>query len=184
MREARDSGARRMAQVALDRIVALSSTSTGAIAIADVTGLQTALDGKQPAGSYAAAAHTHTKADVTDLPALASGTYTPTLTNVANLDASVAFSCQYLRVGNTVMVSGMVQLDPTATSVSTQLRMTLPIASALTATEQLAGTANCGSTAQFCAIQADPATDTALFVGLPTSTANRSYMFTFVYQIL
>lgn len=35
--------------------------------IADVTGLQTALDGKQAAGSYAATAHTHAIADVTGL---------------------------------------------------------------------------------------------------------------------
>jgi hypothetical protein len=35
--------------------------------IADVTGLQTALDGKQAAGSYAAASHTHVIADVTGL---------------------------------------------------------------------------------------------------------------------
>lgn len=35
--------------------------------IADVTGLQAALDGKQAAGSYAAAAHTHVIADVTGL---------------------------------------------------------------------------------------------------------------------
>ena len=36
-------------------------------AIADVTGLQTALDGKQAAGSYAAAAHSHIVSDVTGL---------------------------------------------------------------------------------------------------------------------
>jgi hypothetical protein len=36
-------------------------------AISDVTGLQTALDGKQAAGSYAAASHTHTIANVTGL---------------------------------------------------------------------------------------------------------------------
>lgn len=35
--------------------------------IADTTGLQTALDGKQAAGSYAAATHTHAIADVTGL---------------------------------------------------------------------------------------------------------------------
>ena len=35
--------------------------------IANVTGLQAALDGKQAAGSYAAASHTHTIADVTGL---------------------------------------------------------------------------------------------------------------------
>jgi hypothetical protein len=32
-----------------------------------VTGLQTALDGKQAAGSYAAASHTHTSSEITDL---------------------------------------------------------------------------------------------------------------------
>lgn len=36
-------------------------------AIADVTGLQDALDGKQPAGSYAAATHNHTVSQITDL---------------------------------------------------------------------------------------------------------------------
>jgi hypothetical protein len=41
--------------------------STHTHAIADVTGLQTALDGKQPAGSYAAASHTHAIGDVTGL---------------------------------------------------------------------------------------------------------------------
>lgn len=35
-------------------------------AIADVTGLQDALDGKQAAGDYAAEEHTHVKADITD----------------------------------------------------------------------------------------------------------------------
>lgn len=34
--------------------------------IADTTGLQAALDGKQPAGSYAAGVHTHTAAQIAD----------------------------------------------------------------------------------------------------------------------
>jgi hypothetical protein len=42
-------------------------------AIADVTGLQTALDGKQAAGSYAAATHTHDWADVTGEPTTLAG---------------------------------------------------------------------------------------------------------------
>jgi hypothetical protein len=45
---------------------AFPPTSHGHI-IADVTGLQTALDGKQAAGSYAAATHGHIIADVTGL---------------------------------------------------------------------------------------------------------------------
>lgn len=38
-----------------------------ATAIADVSGLQTALDGKQAAGSYAASSHTHAQSDITNL---------------------------------------------------------------------------------------------------------------------
>ena len=42
-------------------------TGAVALAIADVASLQTALDGKQAAGSYAASVHTHTIASVTGL---------------------------------------------------------------------------------------------------------------------
>ena len=48
-------------QTALDTKAATSHTH----AISDVTGLQTALDGKQASGSYAAASHTHAAADIT-----------------------------------------------------------------------------------------------------------------------
>ena len=41
------------------------ANTTHAHTIANVTGLQTALDGKQPAGSYAASAHTHAPEDIT-----------------------------------------------------------------------------------------------------------------------
>lgn len=44
-----------------------AATAVHGHAIADVTGLQTALDGKQPAGSYAPAEHAHSIADVTGL---------------------------------------------------------------------------------------------------------------------
>jgi hypothetical protein len=50
-------------QAALDAKAAASHVHT----IANVTGLQTALDGKQASGSYAAAVHTHAIADITSL---------------------------------------------------------------------------------------------------------------------
>ncbi len=55
-------------QTALDGKQASGSyaAATHSHVIADVTGLQTALDGKQAAGSYAAASHTHTASEVTD----------------------------------------------------------------------------------------------------------------------
>lgn len=55
-------------QTALDGKQASGSyaAATHSHIIADVAGLQTALDGKQASGSYAAATHTHTASQVTD----------------------------------------------------------------------------------------------------------------------
>jgi hypothetical protein len=61
--------------------------------IADVTGLQTALDGKQASGSYAAATHTHTIANVTGLQTAldgkqAAGSYATTVHSHAIADVT------------------------------------------------------------------------------------------------
>ena len=74
---------------------ATSATSAFAAAshthgIADVTGLQTALDGKQAAGSYAAASHTHAASDIT------SGTIA-----TARLGSGTANNTTFLRGDNT-----------------------------------------------------------------------------------
>lgn len=114
-----------------------------------------------------------------------SGTYTPTLTNVANLDASTAYACQYMRVGNTVTVSGKVDVDPTLTATSTQLGISLPIASALTVEEQCGGTANAKAIGgQSAAILADAANDRAQMEWIATDVTNQSMYFSFTYQIL
>ena len=56
-----------------------------------------------------------------------SGTYTPTLTNVSNSSNLVAYTSQWMRVGNVVTVSGRVSVDPTNVSTNTQFRLTIPI---------------------------------------------------------
>ena len=62
-------------------------------AIGDVTGLQTALDGKQAAGSYAASVHTHGISDVTGLQTAldgkASSSHTHTIANVTGLQSAL-----------------------------------------------------------------------------------------------
>lgn len=72
---------------------------------------------------------------------IASGTYTPTLTGVANVDSTTARQCQWMRVGNVVTVSGSASIDTTA-ATTTALGVSLPIASNLANTFNLAG--NCG----------------------------------------
>ena len=59
-----------------------------------------------------------------------SGTYTPSLAPVTNIGASAAVSCQYMRVGNVVSVSGHVYLGPAATGPAL-IGVTLPIPSTL-----------------------------------------------------
>jgi hypothetical protein len=119
----------------------------------------------------------------TDLAGLA-GTYTPTLTNVANLDASTAYACQYLRVGATVTVSGKVDVDPTAAG-SAQLGISLPIASNFATAQQCAGTAFAPAIAgQGAAILGDTTNDRAQMQWIAVDTTNQAMYFTFTYQVV
>lgn len=114
-----------------------------------------------------------------------SGTYTPTLTNVANLDASTAYLCTYMRVGSTVTVSGRVDIDPTTTLTSTQLGISLPVASALSTANQAGGTANATAIAgQSAAIRSDATNDRAELIYTTTDVTNQPMYFSFTYQVL
>jgi hypothetical protein len=116
---------------------------------------------------------------------IASGTYTPTLTNNTNLAASTAYQCQWLRVGNLVTVSGRADVDPTAAAASTILYISLPIASNFATTENCAGTANApGVVSESAAVGANIANDVAAMQWFTTTTANHAMYFTFTYEIL
>lgn len=120
----------------------------------------------------------------TDITNLVSGTYTPTLTNVLNLDGSAAFVCQYARVGSFVTVTGKVTANPTAAGF-VQLGISLPIASAFSASEQCGGTAVAPAVAGQCAgILADATNDRAEMEWTAVDTANRTMVFSFGYQIV
>lgn len=112
-----------------------------------------------------------------------SGKYTPTLTNVTNLDASTAYECQYIRVGNNVTVAGKVDIDPTA-AAAIELGISLPVASNFGAQEDCGGTAASPTNASAQAIRADSANDRAALVGIASHTNNQSYFFTFTYEII
>ena len=118
------------------------------------------------------------------IPTLASGIYTPTLTNVANIDASTAFSCQYMRVGDTVTVSGRANVDPTATG-SVLLGISLPIASNFANLNECAGAAFCPSLSGVgAAILADATNDRAQMEWIATNTANQALFFNFSYRVI
>ena len=70
----------------------------------------------------------------------ASGTYTPTYTGLANVDSTTAYTCQYLRVGDTVTVSGYVMINATADNTTTRLSITLPVNSTTSSVNYANGT--------------------------------------------
>lgn len=72
---------------------------------------------------------------------VAAGTYTPTLTNGANVAASTPGKFFYHRLGNTVFVHGTLQIDPTAAApTASVIDISLPVASDLAASTDLSGT--------------------------------------------
>lgn len=73
------------------------------------------------------------------------GTYTPTLTGVSNVGSTSSQLCRYVRVGDIVTVSGLIQVTPTLTATTTNLRASLPIASNLAASIDLSGPVNTSS---------------------------------------
>lgn len=122
---------------------------------------------------------------ITNDTGLASGVYTPTLTSVANVAASTPYECQYIRVGNTVTVSGKVDVDPTLTATSTQLGISLPIASNLGAAEDCAGTAFSPAIAsQGAAVLGDATNNRAQMEWLSGDVTNQAMYFTFTYQVI
>lgn len=121
---------------------------------------------------------------------IASGTYTPTLTSVANISATTARQCQWVRVGNVVTVSGQFDATHTATgTVASEVGVSLPIASSFTTAYQAGGTSNSyQSGAGFLnaqSIDADATNDRARVRWMNSAASgSTSYMFSFSYEVL
>ncbi|GAA5075465.1 hypothetical protein [Lysobacter panacisoli] len=117
---------------------------------------------------------------------ITSGTYTPTLTNGGNVATSTPFTCQYLRTGNTVTVSGKFDLTTTAAAgTQSTINVSLPIASNLANQNELAGTAAgfAGSSVESCGVFGDSTNDRATVSFYATQTGSRSFFFQFTYRV-
>jgi len=129
--------------------------------------------------------------NATPLGKLLASTYTPTLTGLANVASSTAQICHYIRVGANVHVAGFINIDPTSATTATQIRISLPIASTLSASSNVAGVAAReivgASTAPIAGyVIADEAPDNAailLFVS-DSDVASRRWYFQFMYEII
>jgi len=117
-------------------------------------------------------------------PIIESGTYTPTVAGLANVDATTANECQYMRVGNVVTVSGRIQVDATASGTLTTVRCSLPIASTFTNEWNLGGAGSYKATFSTNVIFSIYAgSNYAEFRCYPTTTGNMLVPFSFTYQI-
>lgn len=110
--------------------------------------------------------------------------YTPTLTNVTNLDSSAANTTYYIRVRDFVLVFGNLAANATA-AAATQLDISLPVASAIQSSIDLGGVGFCGAVAGFgAAIVGESVNDRASMTWIATDTNNRSIAFIFGYRII
>lgn len=116
---------------------------------------------------------------------ITSGTYTPSLYNGTNVAASgLNADFMYIRIGNIVIVSGSITIDPTATG-TTELGISLPIASNLGTSYDLNGNGtNPGATDQILSIIADTTNDRAACSANAKSTANAFWRIVFMYRII
>ena len=113
-----------------------------------------------------------------------SGNYTPTLTNVTNITASTAVSCQYMKVGRTVTVSGSVDIQAAGVGAF-ELGISLPYASNLAQAYHCAGSAiSVTSTDSACFIAGDATNDRASLNGVALGIINTTYYFQFTYRII
>lgn len=155
--------------------ISASGGGTGSVVHNDTSGLQ--------GGTTNQFFHL-TAAQFAGLATIASGNYTPTLTGVANVDASTAYSCPYMRVGSTVLVAGKVDVDPTAAAATpTSLGISLPIASNLGAADDLGGTAVTPSSVAG-SISGDAANNRAQLDFLSSFTISTSFYFSFGYEVI
>lgn len=114
-----------------------------------------------------------------------SGNYTPTITPITNVAAYTAFSCTYIRLGDVVTVSGIFNVDPTATGAFA-LEMSLPISTAFTNQYQAGGTFSEASAGiSWGGIRSKASTGIISIGGQsPASTANQTCSFSVTYRVI
>jgi hypothetical protein len=131
--------------------------------------------------------HTTDKSSVSDKEKqfIASGTYTPILLLIENIDDATVYECHFTRIGNVVSVSGRIDIDVSSAYTSYELNLSLPIPSTLDGPGSLSGIAKATSDATTCiAICPDTIDDEARFIWSGQSTvSNKEYYFNFTYLI-
>lgn len=120
----------------------------------------------------------------TPLDVISTGTYTPTAAGTANMDSITPNPCMFTRIGNIVEVDcGLFAIDPTNASTISNFTLTLPIASNLTNTYDVAGISSCGSSVEPGLVYADTANDKAIVYFISAVNTSHSIVVHFRYMI-
>ena len=116
---------------------------------------------------------------------IASGTYTPTITNLLNYSSGSGVKGQWKRVGDIVEVSVYINATHTATATLTAFNISLPVTSNFTLASDLIG--NCSYTAGGAVsggtVTTNTALDTALCYYTSGSAATHEVRFHFTYEV-
>lgn len=110
-------------------------------------------------------------------------TYTPIITNVANISASTVYQCQYIIYQNSCAVSGKVNLSPVSVAVTSILNLSLPASSNILAEENCSGTINCREFDSGGVILGNITGNTAEINFITTAAVNKDMFFSFIYKI-
>jgi hypothetical protein len=114
--------------------------------------------------------------------AVISGTYTPTLTAIANIAASTSAVCHYMRMGAEVIVYGSVVVRANSESSTTRIQITLPIASNFAVSGNAWGYGHHNEAA--VDVYVDTATDKVQCDWLSDTLSSRGLYFSFMYTII
>lgn len=118
---------------------------------------------------------------------LDSGSITPTATGTTNVASCSGDLCQYARVLDSVVYSGLVNVTPAVASSAVVVRLALPIASNFTNAKDVGGpltTKAIGSPVyETGQVQADVTNDELLLLFYPSTTALYNVRFSVVYPI-
>src|ERR1035437_10266483 len=110
-------------------------------------------------------------------------TYTPIITNIANISASTAYQCQYVVYQNSCSVSGKINLSPVNVSAESILNISLPTSSNIVAEENCSGTANCRQFDNGGVIFGNITGNTAELNFICVAAVNNDMFFSFIYKI-
>lgn len=167
------SGGTGISYTAASGVIALANTAVTAGSYGSATSIPTFTVNAQ--GQLTAAAGA-------TIPTLATGTYTPTISSTSNLDSTPTVNAPFLwqRIGNHVIGSGFLTVDPTA-AAQAGFSMTLPVASNFTNNADASGPVSSSSEVGF--LFADTATDLFRINFQASVTSSHSLMVQFRYIV-